>query len=91
LKCFRVISYLEKVTIKVLSAYVRDDAGIKSSASFVWSLVVDEERKRPCHWVGLVLCALTLMAKWQEVKMVRKNPFSIIPEVLFQSRWNQLT
>jgi len=45
--------------------------------------VVDEERMRPGHWLGLVLCvpfsALTLIAGWQEGHPARKNPHSTNP------------
>ena len=43
----------------------------------VRSSVVDEERMRPGHWLGLVLCvsfsALTLMIGSQEIHPVREN------------------
>jgi len=48
-----------------------------SNAPSVRSSVMDEERMRPGHWLGLKLCvpftALTLMVEWQEGHPARKK------------------
>ena len=67
-----------------------------SSGPSIRSLVVDEERMRPGHWLGSVLCvpfsALTLIVGWQEGHPALKtNPVPLIPEVLFRNRWRRKT
>jgi len=55
--------------------------------------VVNEERMRRGHWLGLVLyvpfSALTLMVGWQEGHPACKNTIPLIPEVLFWNRWRR--
>jgi len=50
----------------------------------VRSLVVDEERMRPSHWLVLVLCvpfsALTLMVRWQKGHLDSKRSCSTNPQ-----------
>jgi len=58
--------------------------------------VVDEERMRPGHWLGSVLCvpfsALTPIVGWQEGHPALKtNLVPLIPEVLFWDRWRRKT
>jgi len=51
--------------------------------------MVDEERMRPGHWLGLVpfvpFSALTLVIGWQKGRPAHKNLIPL-PEVLFQNR-----
>ena len=58
-----------------------------SEALCVTSLVVDEERMRPGHWLGSVLCvyfsAFTLLVGWQEGHLFAK--------ILSQTRWRKKT
>jgi len=53
------------------------------------SLVVDEERMRPGHWLGLhglwlmpcvLFSALILKVGWQEGHLARQNPVPLIPK-----------
>jgi len=52
--------------------------------------MVDEERMRPGHWLGLVLCvpfsALTLMVWWWEGQLDCKKPYftNLLSSVLEQ-------
>jgi len=47
----------------------------RKQCHFIRSLVVDEERMRPGHWLGLVLCvafsALTLLGYWEDIRPVK--------------------
>jgi len=47
----------------------------RKQCHFIRSLVVDEERMRPGHWLGSVLCvafsALTLLGYWEDIRPVK--------------------
>jgi len=64
-----------------------------NNAASVTSLVVDEERMRPGHWWGSVLCvcfsALTLTVRWQEGHLIHKRLSSTNPQRLLF--WNRRT
>jgi len=73
-----------------------------SNAPSVRSPVMDEERMRPDHWLGLVLCvhfsASTLMVGWQEGHPAHKKLIPLIPRRFYSvtggggcPKGNQLT
>jgi len=76
-------------------------AGIKATLPSISSPMVDMERMRPDHWLGLLLSvpfsALTLGAGWQEEHPAHENPLSLIPssslpeKVKKDPSWNWLT
>jgi len=58
---------------------------------FHWDPVVDE-RMRPGHRLGLVLCVPSVLWHWcwvAEKHHASKNHIPLIPDVLFQERWRR--